>query len=144
MNPEKSNIEKVRQCAERLAPKKPTAARVVEAAASSYRATWLAGQIDFVYFCFIAMGNSCPLPESARKLEACRCELRGLKYDLQAVGFPLQTITSLRQKHVLALVQLWSRSGLDARRVAWKCAALNVLLKALGKYPAVRAVSAGT
>lgn len=139
MKSPKSNIEKVRHSAERLAKERPTLAGVVAAAASSYRATWLAAQIDFIYFCVIAMGESSPLRESARKLEACRCELRGLKHDLQAAGFPLQTITSLRQKHVEALVVVWSRSGLDADRLAWKCAALNVLLKALGKYPVVRA-----
>jgi hypothetical protein len=137
-----SNVDKIRRCAESLARKNPSLPRIVEASASSYRAAWLGGQIDFLFFCLIAMGERCPMQESPRKLEACRCELRHLKDDLRAVGFPLQSISSLRQKHVGALVRLWTDVGIESERLAWKCAALEMLLKVLGKYPTVRATSA--
>lgn len=135
------NREKVRRSAERLAKKNPTSARIVERATGSYRAAWFTAQVDFVFFCLIAMSARCAMEEAKHIFEACHFELRSLKNDLRITGYPLQSICSLRQNHVDALVRLWNSRGLDRARVSARCNALNVLLKAVDKYAVVRAKS---
>lgn len=59
-------------------------------------------------------------------------------YQLREMGFKLQSVYNLKEKHVAALVSKWDKEGLSAGSIANYLTALRVLTKWIGKPGMVR------